>query len=87
MNTSNPSFNQAWKSLKLYHPSAFKQYPEDFSIDISNKPKLNKKDWSFYISNLIEVITIGKRNNWIHLHVDGKGFISYILFTGEAKAL
>lgn len=76
--TPNLHFNDAWKILQ--EKSGLSPIAQTYCIDISKKPKLTKEEWHNYVGSLIEVILIGSRNNWISIHVDGRGRISYIVF-------
>lgn len=76
--TPNLYFNDAWNFLQ--EKSGLLPIAQTYCIDISKKPKLTKEEWHSYIASLIQVISIGNRNNWISIHVDGKGSLSYIVF-------
>lgn len=76
--TPNLHFNDAWNFLQ--EKSGLFPIAQAYCIDISKKPKLTKEEWHRYIGSLIEVILIGNRNNWISIHVDGRGRTSYIVF-------
>jgi len=75
--TINKHFDDAWNYLQEKHESLV--IADRYWIDLTKKPKLNKKEWLFYIDKLIELIEIGRRNNWLTLHVDGKGLTAYLV--------
>lgn len=76
METSNKSFNESWKYLLTFHPPA--HLPKGESLDLTIKPKVSQKEWGGYIDGLINVLKIGSRNSWLHVHVDGKGRFAYL---------
>ena len=75
--TINKHFDDAWNYLQEKHESS--TVGNRYWIDLTKKPKLNKKEWTFYIDKLIGLIEIGRRNNWLTLHVDGRGSIAYLV--------
>jgi len=75
MNTINKSFNESWKYLAEFHPTA--HLPNGESLDLTTKPKVSQKEWGDYIHALISVLKIGSRNSWLHVHVDGKGRLAF----------
>ena len=81
MNTKNQYFNNAWVAIAGCHPSA--HLPNGESIDLSKYPAIVKKDWVNYIHSLIDLVIIGKRNSYLHLHQDGKGRGIYLYVSKE----
>ena len=77
INTINKTFNEAWNYLQEKHESLIAA--DRYWIDLTKKPKLNQKEWKFYIGTLINLLLVGQRNNWLTLHVDGKGFTVYLV--------
>lgn len=95
MKTVNKSFNDAWEILKEYHQEG-NWFPDMIALDLSNRPKFKTRakkkkrgshnpdsEWMFYLKSLQAIITIGKRNNWIHVHVDGQGYPVYLCVPNE----
>jgi len=78
--TINVHFNQAWEHLAEIHPAFPSVLWKDTreSLDLTEKPKLNKEEWKTYISKFIIVVDIGRRNGYLGFHVDGKGRIIYL---------
>ena len=77
MNTINESFNDAWEALAKLHTTGFLPNGESFDIGEYPSQRITKANWKEYLGNLIDVIVIGKRNKYLHIHVDGKGHASY----------
>lgn len=75
MNTYNKYFNDAWEYLSKFHENA--RLPGGISLDLTKKPKLTKIDWIHYIQAITTILTIGQREYFIHLHLDGKGRTLY----------
>ena len=75
MDTHNKYFNRAWEHLKELHPT-FDLNGE--ALDLGVKPKVNKADYPSYITSLLTVLTIGRREDFITHHLDGRGRAVYI---------
>lgn len=75
--TINKHFDNAWNYLQKKHKSSVSA--SRYWIDLSKKPKLSQKEWIFYIDKLIELVEIGQRNSWLTLHMNGKGFVVYLV--------
>lgn len=77
--TVNPSFNNAVRYLTETYEVIWLDGP---ALQINTKPKnvKSKWDWSVHMDYLISFLEIGRRNDWIQLHVDGQGRIAFIRF-------
>jgi len=75
--TINKHFDDAWNYLQTKHESS--ESANRFWIDLTKKPGLSQKEWIFYIDKLIELVEIGQRNNWLAIHMNGKGFAVYLV--------
>ncbi|MBA7694374.1 hypothetical protein ES703_102983 [subsurface metagenome] len=75
--TINKHFDDAWNYLQTKHESL--ESANRFWIDLTKKPGLSQKEWIFYIDKLIELVEIGQRNNWLAIHMNGKGFAVYLV--------
>lgn len=87
MNTYNKHFNDAWEYLEKYHDpklaptygkakygkAIFEGFPNMHTLDMSFKPRIEKQDWTYYIDAITTVVLVGQRENFLHLHVNGKG--------------
>ena len=71
MNTINKSFNEAWDRLAKIH-GLTTHVANTLCLDIFRKP--TKINWKWYLTDLLTVHGIGRRNSWVHTHVDGQGF-------------
>ena len=71
MNTINKAFNECWKYLAEFHPTA--HLPNGDSLDLTTKPKVSQKEWEDYLLSLITVLKVGFGNNWLDIHPDEKG--------------
>lgn len=78
MKTYNDSFNRAWEYLSKFHPAPFSEKLGE-SLDLSIKPEVDKQEWANYMSALIDVFVIGAREEFYHIHQDGKGRLAYLL--------
>ncbi len=80
MKTYNQHFNDAWEYLEQYNTPALNKsglkwdgFPCKYTLDMSNKPKITVKDWKYYIDAVTTILTIGRRENFLTIHVDGQG--------------
>ena len=80
MKTYNQYFNESWEYLEQYHkPTTNKAgrkwegFAYKYTLDMSIKPKIDKAEWAAYINNLTTVLTIGRREGFLSIQVDGQG--------------
>ena len=81
MKTYNQHFNEAWEYLEGYHTpdrvnkagQKWEGFPYKFTLDMSVKPTISKSEYPRYIDRIVTVLTIGKRENFLTIHVDGLG--------------
>jgi len=80
MKTYNEYFNESWEYLDKYHnPSLGKHrvkwngFAYKYTLDMSIKPNINKTEWATYINAVTNVLNIGRRENFLIIHVDGQG--------------
>lgn len=78
MDTYNKYFNDAWDYLKELHPSP--DFLGSPTLDLSKKPHIKADKYCYYIDALVQLITIGQREQFISLHVDGHGHAVYIKY-------
>jgi len=70
--TYNHHWNSAIKTLMEYHPVI--HLVNSLSLDMTNKPVIrSKRAWLFYLDALQSVIVIGRRNDWLHFHINRAG--------------
>ena len=77
MKTLNKSFNDCWNYLSTLHEVIIRF--DKIQIILDNKPKINKKDWTYYISSLINLTIIGQRNKWLTIMPNRKGRLTYYM--------
>ena len=77
--TINHSFNHAVKYLLEFHPVFYLMGP---ALNMGKRPKglRSDKSWQFYLSQIAEVLIVGKRNKWVSIHVNRRGCPVYWLF-------
>lgn len=82
--TTNIGFDNSYNYLLEKY-----EYKEDFAwkyllIDLLKlKKRPTRKELVYITTSLINVILIGKRNDWITFHVDGKGRPTYLCLKNE----
>jgi len=75
--TSNPSYNTSWQTLARYFKEAQGLPRPNLCLD-TNHPK-TRGQWLEVCNALIEVISIGRRQGWLRIEVDGKGNLVFLL--------
>ena len=78
MNKPNTHFNNAWEYLSLYHPEHMNFGTAAISLESNPKFK-TPLAYHQYIDALVSVLTIGKREGYICMHVDGTGNAIHIV--------
>ena len=75
--TINIHYNEAWKVLAGY----FKQVTglPSPNLDMEAGYPKTKKEWLEVYNSLSTVYLIGKRQRWLHLHVNGFGQPVFLL--------
>ena len=80
MDTHNRYFNDSWEYLEQYHKPTVNRAGRKWegfackhTLDLSIKPKVNKAEWATYINNIFTVLTVGRRENFLNIHVDSQG--------------
>ena len=82
--TPNSSFNRAWQTMSEYHGPS--RMANGWVFDISKPPRLKNRgkkrdaEWKAYAGALMNMVLIGTRNGWLHIHVDGQGSPVYLYF-------
>ena len=76
--TVNPSFNRAIEHLLEFHPVFNLGGP---ALDMGIRPKgiRSDRDWAYYLDAVTTVMTIGRRNKWLRIHVNRQGRATYWL--------
>ena len=80
MRTYNRHFNEAWEYLEQYHKPTtnrmgrkWEGFALSYTLDFTVKPNVPKAEWATYIDRITTVLTIGRRENFLNIHVDGLG--------------
>ena len=72
MNTINQGFNEAWNRLAKLFPSAGLHNGESLAMDTLSF-RVTKRDWPNLLTDIVDVLTIGQRNQWLDMHQDYQG--------------